>query len=305
MESALAQAPLGLHTGRPQAPALFASQKEAGQPFFYSETPLIKSGEHNLKNIVISVLSRQWPLSARRVYKEVCSDNFQITYQGVHKALRQLREQGIVLRTELGHQLDRNWIDQLEAYSGFLRSNYALGRNTDFYAMLPGESACLQFDSYFQAVTAILEMMGREHEKQGAPDEVLLQLSHPFPILGLPARTLEALKRHSRTHSFCATYHSPLPCDLALCRMWNEAGVAGRISRKGPKGHFNVITRGILIQLVPSPRFARRATSILSTGGSESLLQYTRESLQPHSRTLVTITQSPGNLAQEIRREKR
>ncbi len=302
METAFVQAPLGLQINRPNTPTVLGREK--AQPFFYSETPLIKSGEHNLKNIVISVLSRQWPLSARRVFREVCSDNFHITYQGVHKALRQLREQGMVRRTDGGHQLDAQWIDQLEAYSGFLRANYAMGKNTDFYRMPPGESACLSFDNYFQAVSAILEIMGREHEKPGR-DDVYLQLSHPFPLLGIPARTLERLKRHARTHSFRATYHSDSACDSALCRMWEQAGVKGKISRKHQgRGNYNVLTRGMLIQIMPSPQFARRANAILSKGGSESLLAYTQASLDPSSKTLVTITKSPG-LADEIRKEKR
>jgi len=300
METAFVQA-AGLQINRPNSPAFIGREK--AQPFFYSETPLIKSGEHNLKNIVISVLSRQWPLSARRVYKEVCSDHFQITYQGVHKALRQLREQGIVRRTEEGHQLDRNWIDQLEAYSGFLRANYAMGKNTDFYGMLSGDSACLSFDSYFQAVTAILEIMGREHENP-EKDEVRIQLSHPFPLLGLPAATLSRLKRHAKKHSFAATYHSDSASDLALCRMWEQAGVAGKISRKHSRGNYNVLTKGVFIQIMPTPAFARRATAILSKGGHESLLAYTQACLDPSSKTLVTITKSPG-LADEIRKERR
>lgn len=304
METAFVQGPVGLQINRPNTPAVLGREK--AQPFFYSETPLIKSGEHNLKNIVISVLSRQWPLSARRVYKEVLSDHFQITYQGVHKALRQLREQGIVRHTEEGHQLDQKWIEQLEAYSGFLRANYAMGKNTDFYGMLSGDSACLSFDNYFQAVTAILEIMGREHEKPERDPGVFIQLPHPFPLLGLPARTLERLKRHGKTHSFCATYHSDSASDLALCRMWEQAGIEGKVSRKHQpgRGNYNVLTKGVLIQIMPSPQFARRATAILSKGGSKSLLAYTQASLDPTSKTLVTITKSPG-LADEIRKEMR
>jgi|GEM_PF-1405310 len=298
METAFVQAPC-LQINRPNTPAFIGREK--AQPFFYTETPLIKTGEHNLKNIVISVLSRQWPLSARRVYKEVCSDHFQITYQGVHKALRQLREQGIVKHTEEGHQLDRNWIDQLEAYSGFLRSNYAMGKNTDFYGMIPGDSACLSFDNYFQAITSILEVMGREHEKP-LRDEVVLQLAHPLPIIGLPAATLLRLKRHAKTHSFCATYHSDSTSDLALCRMWEQAGILGKVSRKHARGNYNVLTRGILIQIMPSPQFARKATAILAKGGHESILAYTQACLDPSSKTLVTVTKSP-ELAEEIRKE--
>ncbi|MFA6329566.1 MAG: hypothetical protein WCX64_02670 [Candidatus Micrarchaeia archaeon] len=302
METAFARAPVGLQINRPDSPALLGREK--AQPFVYSETPLIKSGEHNLKNIVISVLSRQWPLSARRVYRQVLSDHFQITYQGVHKALRQLREQGIVRRTEEGHQLDTRWIDQLEAYSRFLRSNYSMGKNTDFYGMISGDSACLSFDSYFQAVSAILEIMGREHENPQR-DDVCLQLAHPLPIIGLPAATLSRLKRHARTHSFRATYHSDSASDYALCRMWERAGIGGKVSRRQQgRGSYNVLTRGILIQIMPTPQFARRATAILSKGGHESLLAYTEACLDPSSRTLVTITKSPG-LAEEIRKERR
>jgi hypothetical protein len=302
METAFAQALQGLQTKQPGMSALIGGEN-AG-PIRYSETPLIKSGEHNLKNIVVSVLSRQWPLSARNVYKEVCSENLGITYQGVHKALRQLCDQGVVLRTQEGHQLDRNWIDRLENYSCLLSSNYSVGKNTDFYGMPNGESACLEFGNYFQAVNTILEIMGREHKKPGK-DEVLIELSHPLPLIGLSARTLEELKRHAKTHSFTATYHSDSSLDCALCRMWEQAGVRGRISRRrDAKGRFNFITKGILIQVMPSPQFARRVSSILSRGGHESLLEYTQACLDPTSKTLVTIIKGPS-LADDIRTERK
>ena len=80
-----------------------AQPSRSYEPYGYSDTPLIKSGEHNLKNLVIAILSQQWPLNSRQIYKEISAEHYRsITYQGVHKAIRQLIEQGIVRKDSAG-----------------------------------------------------------------------------------------------------------------------------------------------------------------------------------------------------------
>jgi hypothetical protein len=297
------------NTANPQeAQAETCPVPAAGSLAIYSDTPLIKSGEHNLKNIVIAVLSEQWPLSARRLYKEICAGHFRkVTYQGVFKALRQLREQGIVKRSAEGHQLDLEWIEELDAYSEFLHTNYALGKNTDFYGLLNGESCAVEYDSYFHAVQAVLEMMNREHSRRGGSDEVVIELAHPLPIIGIPSRVLDVLSEHSKTNGFAAKYLGVSKADFAMAKLWEKVGIKAARPNGGNRtsGQFNVLTKGLLIRFLLSPSFVRKARGLFGSRAeaAETLLEYSALCKDRAHKVTVVVTRNE-ELAREMRDEQ-
>ena len=49
-----------------------------------------------VKDAVVSILSREWPLSLKRMYNSIRGMGLGVSYQAVHKAAQELIEQGIV-----------------------------------------------------------------------------------------------------------------------------------------------------------------------------------------------------------------
>lgn len=263
-------------------------------------TPLIRSGERNLKNSVIDTLARRWPLNARQIYREIAYEppGHSITYQGVHKALRQLREQGVIEITENGNRLNYEWISQMREYCGNIHQNYTIGKNTDFYEIPDGDSLTLEYPNYFRAVQSVCEIIARNAEKTSEPDEILVNSAHPFPIIGLPFGMLERIRKLTREgkFKFKGIHGSNTKTDRELAGLWNQTGVEWNHSKKAStaKG-YNLLTRDLLIQFATSPQFNRQASQIVrksSKVAADKIYEYTALCESSESRTALLITKN-------------
>ena len=59
--------------------------------------PLLKS-KKDARALSIDVLKENWPLSAKEIYKQVKNE---LTYQAIHKSLKQLEEDQIIIKKNL------------------------------------------------------------------------------------------------------------------------------------------------------------------------------------------------------------
>jgi len=77
------------------------------------------------KDQLVSVLSRDWPLSAKelfgRVQKEFASP---VSYQAVHKSLDELNDSGVLERVGKRFQLSLQWASQLSEFAQTIENNY-------------------------------------------------------------------------------------------------------------------------------------------------------------------------------------
>ena len=61
------------------------------------KTAVISFGGNPTKETVIELLSREWPLTAKKIYRRLVKGyNISITYQAVHKSLTELTEKKIL-----------------------------------------------------------------------------------------------------------------------------------------------------------------------------------------------------------------
>lgn len=69
-----------------------------------------------VKDAVISTLTREWPLSTRKLHNSVRKAGISATYQAVHKAIRELTEKGILDKQGKNYQLSKTWIGKLDRF---------------------------------------------------------------------------------------------------------------------------------------------------------------------------------------------
>lgn len=122
---------------------------------------LLLSGGSNGKTIkerIIDVLSKEWPFSARGLYSKLRADEGKgISYQGVHKALTQLYEDGVIAKNGAGYLLSSSWIDSLQRFSQQVSSKYA-----GEHALTNGQSV-LCFESMITAELFLFDFMRKVH----------------------------------------------------------------------------------------------------------------------------------------------
>lgn len=91
-----------------------------------------KEGSTDLKDLVISVLSIEWPLSAKQIHHKIVREHGkQVTYQAVHKVLKAMLSEGIIELKEKDYQLNIDWIKKVHFLSEQLEKTY-LDKKTVF-----------------------------------------------------------------------------------------------------------------------------------------------------------------------------
>ena len=80
------------------------------------------------KEMIINELSRSWPLSLKKIYYECKKSGKSITYQAVHKALKELIKDGVVKKQQKDYSLNVEWITDVKNYTEGIYLNYKENR---------------------------------------------------------------------------------------------------------------------------------------------------------------------------------
>ena len=93
---------------------------------------MIISGAGSTKELIIGILGRRWPISMKKIFFIVNKTTGRsITYQAVHKAMKELRCQNIVEKTEDGYRLNMEWILSIKLFAEHLYADYTNEINRD------------------------------------------------------------------------------------------------------------------------------------------------------------------------------
>lgn len=77
------------------------------------------------KKEIILLLSETWPLSVKEIFSSVSRNGFSGSYQAVHKALKELENDGIVVHRNKKYLLSDDWIHSLNDFAFNLKDKYA------------------------------------------------------------------------------------------------------------------------------------------------------------------------------------
>ena len=76
-----------------------------------------------VKDQVFNLLSREWPLSARKIFYELKNGN-NLTYQAVYKALQELIEKNIVKKQDQQYFVNIEWVNDTVQHLESIRQEY-------------------------------------------------------------------------------------------------------------------------------------------------------------------------------------
>lgn len=87
--------------------------------------PQIGISEGSVKDIVIAILCDKWPLTPKSIYNimkrqyAIC-----VSYQAVHKVIKQLVEKGVLIREDRSYLLNIEWIQRVRKFGEELECVY-------------------------------------------------------------------------------------------------------------------------------------------------------------------------------------
>lgn len=108
-----------------------------------------------VKDAIISVLVKEWPLTTRKLHNDVRGMGISATYQAVHKAVRELENEEILRRVGKEYSINEKWLGRIRELGESMSRAYEKGPSS-----LDGkkEVESLAFHTVFDMYKFILDM---------------------------------------------------------------------------------------------------------------------------------------------------
>jgi hypothetical protein len=85
-----------------------------------------KTKKRNVRESIIAVLGRKFPLSMRKIFNEINKEyKLGVTYQAVFKLIKEMTQECILKKEDKEYMLNIDWITQLEDEIKIIKGNYA------------------------------------------------------------------------------------------------------------------------------------------------------------------------------------
>ncbi|MBU1939387.1 hypothetical protein KKH30_01350, partial [Candidatus Micrarchaeota archaeon] len=164
--------------------------------------PILNSQRGNARELIVSVLSTEWPLSTKEIFSRLKRAHaYSGTYQAAHKTITQAVESGVIVREGKGYALSKEWIDGVKKFGTDLDSNYkSNGKKID-----PNNfegSAHLVFDNF---ITFAQFLVNEFFVKFPNPEKKagVCNMEHTYAIMGASDKEHESFKKML---SYCRHY---------------------------------------------------------------------------------------------------
>jgi|WetSurMetagenome_2_1015567.scaffolds.fasta_scaffold175982_2 hypoxanthine phosphoribosyltransferase len=118
--------------------------------------------KRSVREAIISILSREFPLSIKKVYNKVKKEyHLDVTYQAVFNIIKDMTDDQVIEKLDREYKLNMNWIKQLEDELKIIQYNY-LG---DSY---------ISTDSYQEVINSFISGIGPKIKDYIGKDEACL-----------------------------------------------------------------------------------------------------------------------------------
>ena len=115
--------------------------------------PSLGQAKQSAADMIVSVLAMHWPLSAKKIYNRLKQEyKSELTYQAIHKSLKQLQREGILLKQGKDYQISLKWLDNIADFSSNVKKNYLSKEDKTFSSNVPnavtsGNASILTFNT--------------------------------------------------------------------------------------------------------------------------------------------------------------
>ncbi|MFH1637800.1 MAG: hypothetical protein ABIB71_05230 [Candidatus Woesearchaeota archaeon] len=159
------------------------------------------------KDYVISILSYEWPLTAKKLHsamKKKFGKN--VTYQAVYKAVKEMQSSKVLRQQADGYEISEDWVRKLHRFTEIVESNYFAKERITAIAGLKesrkeGNISILTFETYFDTEKYLHYLLKHSMSKNKA---VCMHNLHLWPpLFYLRAEYNKALSAERQGISIC------------------------------------------------------------------------------------------------------
>ena len=155
--------------------------------------PEISNKSKNSKDMIITLLTYEWPLTLKQIYNKIKKQySYSSTYQSVYKAVKELCEKKALLEKSKKYEINIGWIKKLQSFTDIVETNYYAKEKIHSIAGLKESKSnqditVINFEKIFDAEKYLYYFMKTELFKS-KNTEVCYQVNHEWkPIFYLRA----------------------------------------------------------------------------------------------------------------------
>lgn len=158
----------------------------------YPDLAVYRKMSGSTKEQVINILSYDWPLSIRKIYSIIKKRYVRkVTYQAVYKAVSQMLDDKILLKTKNGYQLNLDWVKKLHNETEIIRVNYFSEQHAALFDKETGDSEAIRvfiFKTWFDVEKYLYYLQKNYVLKSKEKETICFHHSHEWrPIFYLRA----------------------------------------------------------------------------------------------------------------------
>ncbi|MDO8643459.1 MAG: hypothetical protein Q7S00_00645 [bacterium] len=193
-------------------------------------------------------------MSAKTIFQSIKREHgSSVSYQAVHKTLRNLRDQNVLEETDKKYRLNSSWLSNLNSFVSKVGARRSGKSSLDFGEIKNASSLTLPFDSYLDALYAILDNMDRDIAENKEPDVTVAHWCHSWPVTCVSKKEFEQLRRMMAFGEHYALVNSETALDRLLGDFWIDLGKNLKLGVPCATSCDLVVTRDKIVQIFLSP----------------------------------------------------
>ncbi len=222
-----------------------------------------------LKELILSLLSSREDLTAKSIFQRVQDEHSsQVSYQAVHKTLRSLREQNVLEEKDKKYRLNSAWLSNLNSFVSKVEARRSGKSALEFGEIKNASSLTLPFDSYLDALYALLDNMDRDIAENKEPDVTVAHWSHSWPVTCVSKKEFEQLRRMMAFGAHYALVNSETALDSLLATFWKDLGKKMRLGIPCATSCDLLVTRDKVVQIFLSPPVRKGLNEVFNESDS-------------------------------------
>lgn len=172
---------------------------------------------NSVRNAVVSVLTEKWPLNAKDIYHETKTVfGLNVSYQAVHKMIKSLEEEYILLKQGKSYKLNPEWIEKTRQFSEQL---------SDAYAPIKKDGPTIVLPSLYETDKFLLNLLLQNSPKEGEKPFLGLHWIHFWVPLFLPIKEYTQIKELISKFDLYALCRGNTKVDKWCAKFWDSFGV--------------------------------------------------------------------------------
>ena len=199
------------------------------------------------KENIIELLSREWPLTAKKIYRRVVKNyKTSITYQGVHKALRELIGNNILQKSKSGYFINKEWVAKMGEFSHALKDKLEhKGYNSESRTFRK-----ITFNSHREFIKFHIDFIEDLIRKDGKLKMLFYYRHIPYPHV-LSNEEIKRMKNLMPKMKWTIISKSTTPMDKWNAKQWKKMGVKIKLGLEIPADRLMILNDYILNIYVP------------------------------------------------------